>query len=49
MIGLKKKSNIRVEKAARLTGILDEFGILEEGEVYCQVLRDDEEAPLIID
>ena len=31
---LKTKSNILVKKAARLLGVLDEYGILEENEVF---------------
>lgn len=32
---LRTKTNILVEKAARVIGILDEFGILEANEAYC--------------
>ena len=31
---LKTKSNILVKKAARLLGVLDEYGILEENEIF---------------
>ena len=32
---LRKKSNILVEKSARLIGVLDEYRVLEEDEIYC--------------
>ena len=32
---LRKKSNILVEQSARLIGVLDEYGVLEEDEIYC--------------
>jgi hypothetical protein len=34
---LKHKTRIPVEKGWHLHGIMDEFGILEEGQVYCTV------------
>ena len=34
---LKVKSNIKVEKSARIIGIIDEHRILEEDEIYCGV------------
>ena len=34
---LRKKSNILVEKSARLIGVLDEYGVLEEDEIYCSI------------
>lgn len=34
---LKKKSNILVKNAARLLGVLDEYGVLEEDEVFVSV------------
>lgn len=37
LINLKTKSNILVKKAARLLGLLDEYGILGENEVFVQV------------
>ena len=38
-INLKEKSNILVEKAARLTGVLDEYGILNRGQIYLCVSK----------
>lgn len=35
---LKVKSNIMIEKSARIIGIIDEWNILEEGELYCCVM-----------
>ena len=32
---LKTKSNLLVKKAARLLGVLDEYGILEENQICC--------------
>ena len=34
---LKVKSNIQVEKSARIIGIIDEYKVLEEDEIYCSV------------
>ncbi len=31
------KCHILVKKSARLLGILDEYGILEENECYCSI------------
>ncbi len=31
---LRKKSNILVKDAARLIGVLDEYGVLDENEVF---------------
>lgn len=31
---LRKKTNILVQNAARLMGIIDEYGVLNEGEVF---------------
>jgi RNA-dependent RNA polymerase len=39
---LRKKSNIYVEKSARLLGIIDEFGVLKENEVYAQYSKENE-------
>ncbi|EGR31631.1 RNA-dependent rna polymerase, putative [Ichthyophthirius multifiliis] len=39
---LKKKCNIYVEKSARLLGILDEFNLLEENQVYANYSKDGE-------
>lgn len=36
-INLKNKSNILVNKAARLIGVLDEYGVLEKDEVFVQI------------
>mgnify|MGYP000866672328 FL=1 len=36
-LNLKAKSNILVPKSARLMGVLDEFGILEYGEIYMKM------------
>ena len=38
---LKTKSNILVKKAARLLGVLDEYGILKEDEIFISVSQDD--------
>jgi hypothetical protein len=35
---LKKKANILVEKAARLIGIIDEYGILNENGIFYRIL-----------
>jgi RNA dependent RNA polymerase len=37
LINLKLKSNILVKKAARLLGVLDEYGVLAENEVFVQI------------
>lgn len=37
---LKTKCNILVKKAARLLGVLDEFGILKENEIFVAVCED---------
>ena len=34
---LKSKSNILVKKAARLLGVLDEYGILNENEIFVTI------------
>lgn len=34
---LKVKSNIMIEKSARIIGIIDQYDILNEGELYCTV------------
>ena len=39
MQALVKKSKIRVEKSARILGIIDEFSILQEDEVYCTIAK----------
>jgi len=39
---LRKKTNILVKKAARIMGIIDEFDILEENEIFVQIQRQDE-------
>lgn len=31
---LRKRSNIMIEKSARLMGVIDEYGILKEDEIY---------------
>jgi len=38
---LKKKANILVPKAARLLGVIDEYGVLDENELYCVVCEDE--------
>ena len=40
---LKKKSAILVDKAARLIGIVDEYGILEENEIFCKVTHNNQD------
>ena len=37
---LKKKAKILVAESAVLTGVIDETGTLEEGEVFVQIKRD---------
>lgn len=37
---LVKRSHIRVEKSARILGVIDDYGILKEDEVYCTILKD---------
>eukprot|EP00828_Plagiopyla_frontata_P043393 TRINITY_DN6753_c0_g2_i1.p1 TRINITY_DN6753_c0_g2~~TRINITY_DN6753_c0_g2_i1.p1 ORF type:complete len:522 (+),score=59.67 TRINITY_DN6753_c0_g2_i1:290-1855(+) len=37
---LKSKSNILVKKAARLLGVLDEYGILNENEIFVTICQD---------
>ena len=39
---LIKKSHIKIEKSARILGIIDEFFILQEDEVYCTILKPQE-------
>ncbi len=39
LIVLKEKSKIMDRDAARLIGVLDEFGVLEEDEVFCQICK----------
>ncbi len=39
-LNLRKKSNIVVPAAARLIGILDEYSILEEDEIYVAISED---------
>ena len=36
---LVEKSHFRVEKSARILGVIDEYGILKENEVYCTILK----------
>lgn len=36
---LVKKSRIKVEKSARILGIIDEYNILQENEVYCTISK----------
>ena len=38
---IKKKARIYVEESAYVIGIMDEYNILEEGEAYLQIKRDD--------
>ena len=33
---LRRKSNIFVKDSARLIGVIDEHGILKEGEIFCR-------------
>ncbi len=44
---LRKKQNIVVPKAARLLGVLDEYSILEEDELYCAYSLDDNEVHIV--
>ena len=43
---LKHKTRIPVEKGYHLHGLMDETGVLEEGQVFCTVLQ--EGVPTII-
>lgn len=36
---LRTKTNILVEKAARVLGVVDEYSILQEGEIYCKIVE----------
>ncbi|KAJ8071651.1 hypothetical protein OCU04_001972 [Sclerotinia nivalis] len=44
---LKHKSRIPVEKGYHLHGIMDETGILKEGEIYCCWLEDEKRTTLV--
>lgn len=35
---LKKKSRILIKNSARLIGVIDDYGVLEEGELYCAIM-----------
>lgn len=34
---LKIKSKIMISKSARIIGIIDQYGVLEDGEIYCTI------------
>jgi len=36
-LNLIKKSNVLVDKAARIIGVIDEYGVLEPDEIYLNV------------
>jgi hypothetical protein len=38
-VNLKKKARIRIKDSAALIGVIDEKGILKEGEVYIKINR----------
>jgi RNA-dependent RNA polymerase len=47
LLQLRTKCNILVEKAARVLGVVDEYGILKENEVYCIVSVDGESREIL--
>ncbi|KAL4432702.1 hypothetical protein ABPG74_011523 [Tetrahymena malaccensis] len=41
---LRKKSNIFLKKSARLMGVIDEYGVLEQDEVFAYISQDSEKS-----